>query len=396
MIITENNASLDVQIHNELYLVDANCVACLPEPSFEQPETLLQSPVNGQVTFDPTAIEGANFDANDVAAIQQAILDGADPTAILEATAAGAGAEGSANAGYVTVEYNNPEVLASTFFETSATRSGVEERDEADDLDVTIFADGGQSLQSSVTEGSISLSSYPQTISSSVLVEAGGDLALDTASFVPETSSLESLLTELNSDITSAGQPVAFVYDEAQNAIIGTQEGNEVLRIEIEATSLGRDLELEVVTTISQGIDHVASVADGQVFISGDQINIAFDITGADIGGNSIQAPIGFTTTVIDGDDPAPQNVTFENVESSSTPITGTFVDIGSDQLATVTFNQEGLSQFDGLLSDNQATEAVLSEDGSTITLSIAGSNETVLTISLNTDGTYQLSNLSR
>ncbi|MCS0407406.1 retention module-containing protein [Vibrio diabolicus] len=389
VIITENNASLDVQIHNELYLVDANCVACLPEPSFEQPETLLQSPVNGQVTFDPTAIEGANFDANDVAAIQQAILDGADPTAILEATAAGAGAEGSANAGYVTVEYNNPEVLASTFFETSATRSGVEERDEADDLDVTIFADGGQSLQSSVTEGSISLSSYPQTISSSVLVEAG-DLALDTASFVPETSSLESLLTELNSDITSAGQPVAFVYDEAQNVIIGTQEGNEVLRIEIEATSLGRDLELEVVTTISQGIDHVASVADGQVSISGDQINIAFDITGADIGGNSIQAPIDFTTTVIDGDDPAPQNVTFENVESSSTPITGTFVDIGSDQLATVTFNQEGLSQFDGLLSDNQATEAVLSEDGSTITLSIASSNETVLTISLNTDGTYQ------
>ncbi|MEI8630090.1 retention module-containing protein [Vibrio sp. M60_M70] len=389
VIITENNASLDVQIHNELYLVDANCVACLPEPSFEQPETLLQSPVNGQVTFDPTAIEGANFDANDVAAIQQAILDGADPTAILEATAAGAGAEGSANAGYVTVEYNNPEVLASTFFETSATRSGVEERDEADDLDVTIFAGGGQSLQSSVTEGSISLSSYPQTISSSVLVEAG-DLALDTASFVPETSSLESLLTELNSDITSGGQPVAFVYDEAQNAIIGTQGGNEVLRIEIEATSLGRDLELEVVTTISQGIDHVASIADGQVSIVGDQINIAFDITGADIGGNSIQAPIDFTTTVIDGDDPAPQNVTFENVESSSTPITGTFVDIGSDQLATVTFNQEGLSQFDGLLSDNQATEAVLSEDGSTITLSIAGSNETVLTISLNTDGTYQ------
>ncbi|PQJ42940.1 adhesin [Vibrio campbellii] len=395
VIITENGASIEVIAQGSLYLVDENCVACIPAPSLEQQPTdaVVQAPVDGQINVDLTAAADAEFGAEDVAAIQQAILEGADPTAILEATAAGpaggGGGSGSANAGFVTVEYNNPEVLASTFFETSAPTGNTDTEDDPDGLNVTVFADGGQSLSYRVVEGSISLSSYPQTISSSVLVEAG-DLALDTASFVPETSSLESLLSELNSDITSGGQPVAFVYDEAQNAIVGTQEGNEVLRIEIEATSLGRDLELEVVTTISQGIDHVASVADGQVSIVGDQINIAFDITGADIGGNSIQAPIDFTTTVIDGDDPAPQNVTFENVESSSTPITGTFVDIGSDQLATVTFNQEGLSQFDGLLSDNQVTEAVLSEDGSTITLSIAGSSETVLTISLNTDGTYQ------
>ncbi|AXB33018.1 type I secretion C-terminal target domain-containing protein [Vibrio campbellii] len=395
VIITENGASIEVIAEGSLYLVDENCVACIPVPSLEQQPTdaVVQAPVDGQINVDPTAAADAEFGAEDVAAIQQAILEGADPTAILEATAAGpasgGGGSGSANAGFVTVEYNNPEVLASTFFETSAPTGNTDTEDDPDGLNVTVFADGGQSLSSQVVEGSISLSSYPQTISSTVQVEAG-DLALDTASFVPETSSLESLLTELNSDITSGGQPVAFVYDEAQNAIIGTQEGNEVLRIEIEATSLGRDLELEVVTTISQGVDHVASVADGQVSIVGDQINIAFDITGADIGGNNIQAPVDFTTTVIDGDDPAPQNVTFENVESSSTPITGTFVDIGSDQLATVTFNQEGLSQFDGLLSDNQATEAVLSEDGSTITLSIAGSSEIVLTISLNTDGTYQ------
>ncbi|UTZ29158.1 retention module-containing protein [Vibrio campbellii] len=395
VIITENGASIEVIAEGSLYLVDENCVACIPAPSLEQQPTdaVVQAPVDGQINVDPTAAADAEFGAEDVAAIQQAILEGADPTAILEATAAGpasgGGGSGSANAGFVTVEYNNPEVLASTFFETSAPTGNTDTEDDPDGLNVTVFADGGQFLSSQVVEGSISISSYPQTISSTVQIEAG-DLALDTASFVPETFSLESLLTELNSDITSGGQPVAFVYDEAQNAIIGTQEGNEVLRIEIEATSLGRDLELEVVTTISQGIDHVASVADGQVSIVGDQINIAFDITGADIGGNSIQVPIDFTTTVIDGDDPAPQNVTFENVESSSTPITGTFVDIGSDQLATVTFNQEGLSQFDGLLSDNQATEAVLSEDGSTITLSIAGSNDTVLTISLNTDGTYQ------
>ncbi|HHG3488971.1 TPA: retention module-containing protein [Vibrio parahaemolyticus] len=389
VIVTENNASLDVLINNELYLVDQNCVACLPEPSSEQPETLVQTSVDGQIAFDPTVIDGANFDANDVAAIQQAILEGADPTAILEATAAGGDASGSANAGYVTVEYNNPEMLASTFFETSAIRTGVQDREETDDINVTIFADGGQSLESEVTEGSISLTTYPQSIATSVSVEAG-DLPLDPSSFVPSAASLESLLAELNTDIQSGGKAVDFSYDEAQNAIIGVQDGNEVLRIEIEATSLGRDIELEVTTTISQGIDHVASVNDGQVSIVGDRISIEFEMTGTDIGGNSIRTPIDFVTTIIDGDNPAPQDISFENEESSSTPITGTFVEIGSDQLAFVTFNQESLSQFDGLLSDNQATVATLSEDGSNITLTVAGTGEVVLSITLNTDGTYQ------
>ncbi|HCE4789339.1 TPA: retention module-containing protein [Vibrio parahaemolyticus] len=389
VIVTENNASLDVLINNELYLVDQNCVACLPEPSSEQPETLVQTPVDGQIAFDPTAIDSANFDANDVAAIQQAILEGADPTAILEATAAGGDASGSANAGYVTVEYNNPEMLASTFFETSAARTGVQDREETDDINVTIFADGGQSLESEVTEGSISLTTYPQSIATSVSVEAG-DLPLDPSSFVPSAASLESLLAELNTDIQSGGKAVEFSYDEAQNAIIGVQDGNEVLRIEIEATSLGRDIELEVTTTISQGIDHVASVDDRQVSIVGDRISIEFEMTGTDIGGNSIRTPIDFVTTIIDGDNPAPQDISFENEESSSTPITGTFVEIGSDQLASVTFNQESLSQFDGLLSDNQATVATLSEDGSKITLTVAGTGEVVLSITLNTDGTYQ------
>ncbi|HDM8129369.1 TPA: retention module-containing protein, partial [Vibrio harveyi] len=394
VVITENGAALEVIAEGALYLVDENCVACIPTSSPEQDssDALVVAPVDGKVNVDPTATGDAEFGEEDVAAIQQAILEGADPTAILEATAAGpggGGGAGSANAGFVTIEYNNPEILASTFFETSAPTTDTETDEDLDGINVTIFADGGQTLSSQVTEGSISLSTYPQTISSTVVVGAA-DLALDTDSFVPEAASLASLLAELNADITSGGVAVSFVYDENQNAIIGTQGSNEVLRIEIDATSLGLDAELEVTTTISQGIDHLPSIADGQVSIAGDQISIAFDITGADVGGNSILAPVDFTTTVIDGDNPSSQDIAFENVESSSTPITGSFVDIGSDQLSSVSFNQEGLSQFNGLLSDNQATEATLSDDGSTIILSIAGSNETVLSISLNTDGTYQ------
>ncbi len=298
VVITENGAALEVIAEGALYLVDENCVACIPTSSPEQDssDALVVAPVDGKVNVDPTATGDAEFGEEDVAAIQQAILEGADPTAILEATAAGpggGGGAGSANAGFVTIEYNNPEILASTFFETSAPTTDTETDEDLDGINVTIFADGGQTLSSQVTEGSISLSTYPQTISSTVVVGAA-DLALDTDSFVPEAASLASLLAELNADITSGGVAVSFVYDENQNAIIGTQGSNEVLRIEIDATSLGLDAELEVTTTISQGIDHLPSIADGQVSIAGDQISIAFDTTGADVGGKQYSSSSGF------------------------------------------------------------------------------------------------------
>ncbi|CAE6927657.1 COG2931 [Vibrio sp. B1REV9] len=392
VIITINGSSLDVVANGSLFLVDENCFACIPEPKLGQEnQDVVTAQIDGKVSVDPTVT--TDFDADDVAAIQQAILEGADPTAILEATAAGpaagGGASGSANAGFVTIEYNNPEVLASTFFETTASFDNTDLNDDLNGFDITILADGGQSLSSELTEGSISLSSYPQSVTSKVIIDAA-DLPLDPNSFVPEPASLASLLEELNADITSGGEPVSFVFDTEQNAIIGTQDGQDVIRIDIEAISVGRDVQLEVVTTINQGIDHVPSVADGLVSFDNDQIQIAFDITGSDIGGNSILSPIDIVTTIADGDNPSVQNITIENVESSSAIIDGRFVDIGSDKIATATFDQESLAQFDGLLSDSLTTIASLSDDGSRITLSIADTNDVVLTISLNTDGAYQ------
>ncbi|BBM66553.1 hypothetical protein VA249_31990 [Vibrio alfacsensis] len=392
VIITINGASIDVIANGSLFLVDENCFACIPEPKLGQEDLdVVTAEIEGKVSVDPTV--ATDFDADDVAAIQQAILEGADPTAILEATAAGpaaaGGASGSANAGFVTIEYNNPEVLASTFFETTASFDNTDLNDDLNGFDITILADGGQSLSSELTEGSISLSSYPQSITSQVIVDAA-DLPLEPNSFVPEPTSLALLLEELSTDITSGGESVSFVFSAEQNAIIGTQDGQDVIRIDIEAISAGRDVQLEVVTTISQGIDHVPSVADGLVSFDNDQIQIAFDIIGSDIGGNSILSPVDIVTTIADGDDPSVQNITIENVESSSALIEGRFIDIGSDQIATATFDQESLAQFDGLLSDSLTTIASLSDDGSRITLSIADTNDVVLTISLNTDGTYQ------
>ena len=73
-----------------------------------------------------------------LAAIQEAILGGADPTQILEATAAGGGL-GSANAGFVTIDYNYTETHPSTFFETAGLAKQTVDEDREEFRAITPF-----------------------------------------------------------------------------------------------------------------------------------------------------------------------------------------------------------------------------------------------------------------
>jgi len=73
-------------------------------------------------TFNPLDVAQAPIDAeSEVDALQQALLEGADPTQVGEATAAGAGAGGSGNEGsdFVTVNYLAPEVTPTSGFDTT-------------------------------------------------------------------------------------------------------------------------------------------------------------------------------------------------------------------------------------------------------------------------------------
>ncbi|WP_143696937.1 retention module-containing protein [Vibrio coralliilyticus] len=386
IMITARNASVVLSADGVPSEIDENSISL----DLESAETGAWhvAPVDGDVEFDLDQLGEGALSEDDIAAIQGAILDGADPTQILEATAAGAGGAGSANGGFVTIDYNGTEVLASTFFETSAQAQDDAEETE-DELRTLVFAAGGESISEALVEGSLSSGTYPQSETATVTIFAG-DLPLDADSFVPEPASLASLLAELNSDITSSGEAVTFTYDSAENAIIGVNAQGEVLRIDIDTTLIGKDVSLELTTTVSQPIDHVDSVGGGQVAISDDQISVSFDITGADSGGNAIRAPIDAQVSIGDGVNPTPQATNVQNVESDSTLIQGEFVEIGSDALASVTFDSFALQQFDGLLSDNQSTTATLSDDGTTITLTADGSGDTVLTVSVDTQGQYE------
>nr|WP_146162411.1 retention module-containing protein [Vibrio splendidus] len=382
IVITANKSELVLGVQNDSIPVAENCVGCVDENA-----EWVDAPIAGEVNFDLQQADAETFTEDDLAAIQEAILGGADPTQILEATAAGGGL-GSANAGFVTIDYNYTETHPSTFFETAGLAEQTVDEDREEFRSIT-RSSGGQSISETLTEGSISGNTYPQSVTTTETIIAGS-LALAPDSFIPETLSLASLLSELNSDITSSGQSVIFTYDATTNSIVGVQGTDEVLRIDIDAVSVGNNIELSLTTTISQPIDHVPSVGGGQVSYTGDQIDIAFDIQGEDTAGNPLATPVNAQVSVFDGIDPSVESVNITNVETSSAAIEGTFSNIGSDNLQSAVFDASALDQFDGLLSDNQNTLARLSDDGTTITLSIQGRGEVVLTISLDTDGTYK------
>ncbi|WP_133149747.1 retention module-containing protein, partial [Vibrio cyclitrophicus] len=382
IVITSNGSEVLLGVQNAAIPVGENCVGCV-----DNNVAWAEVPIAGEVNFDSEQADAGTFTDDDLAAIQDAILGGADPTQILEATAAGGGL-GSANAGFVTIDYNYTQIQPTTFFETTGLDDEVTEEPREEFRSIT-RSSGGQSISGVLTEGSISDNTYPQSITSTETIIAGS-LALAPDSFTPETLSLASLLSELNSDITSSGQPVTFTYDAVTNSIVGVQGSDEVLRIDIEAVSVGNNIELSLITTISQPIDHVPSVGGGQVSYTGDQIDIAFDIQGEDSAGNPLATLVNAQVSVFDGIDPSVESVNITNVETSSTAIEGAFSNIGSDNLQSAVFDASALEQFDGLLSDNQNTLARLSDDGTTITLSIQGRGEVVLTISLDTDGTYK------
>ncbi|RBM24785.1 retention module-containing protein, partial [Vibrio tarriae] len=401
IIITVNESGITLQTTQGAVQVDANCVACLPEFAADGQPEVQATPVQGEINVDLTQLDTANFDEQAIAAIQQAILDGVDPTTALEAAAAGAGAGagGSANGGAITIAYNFLEVLASTAFDTQGYSQAFSTTQIL--VNPLRFAAGGESLSAQVTEGSLSLGTYPQTSIVTSFITAG-NLALLPASFVPEAAFLTSLLAELNQDITSSGQPVVFRYDAATNSIIGEQNGSEVLNIAIGAESVGRDLNLTITTTLNQPIDHLPSVGGGLVSITGDQISIALQLTGTDSNGNPIQAPIDIVVAINDGSAPVMVDEPTLSLNENDLPtgsdgadpltVSGQFdTQLGSDQVAFYQIDPSTANPIAGLTSQGDAV--ILGEptliDGNRVYQATAGGRD-IFQLTLNADGSYQ------
>ncbi|GAK84171.1 RTX toxins and related Ca2+-binding proteins [Vibrio ponticus] len=203
----------------------------------------------------------------------------------------------------------------------------------------------------------------------------------------------------MNKEITSSGKAVEFVYDPATNAIIGSQEGETVLTIDIDAVQSGKNISLSLVTTLEKPMDHnVDAGSQGLVRFTDNLLQVDLTINGADTNGNELKQPISVTVSVEDGDEQLAVEVDESYTEavtlSADNPYqtSGSVFELGADELAEIRFDAGALAQFAGVLSDNQETEVTLSDDGKTLTLALKDNPETViLAIVLAEDGTYTI-----
>lgn len=89
----------------------------------------------------------------DIAALQQAILAGEDPTVDFEAPAAGGNGLSSSIGGYAIIQYDNTSVLARAGFETAYEPLAPEVAVEDDS--VIVPPGGGEAISLSITEGDL-------------------------------------------------------------------------------------------------------------------------------------------------------------------------------------------------------------------------------------------------
>ncbi|WP_117235426.1 retention module-containing protein [Vibrio maerlii] len=414
ILIVANGARVRVDVDGKQFIVDENCAACLTPNSLllledEPPlrvtevsaDVLVGAPLeNGEFSLPEESLQAtALSQPDDLAAIQEAILLGADPTELLEATAAGGSvAPSEARVGLLSIIATHVEVIPETHFETMGIESSFEFVDEEELYDPTRLAEGGQSFSGIVSEGSITLDSYPQSIQSTVLI-AAGERPLNPASFTILPANVNQLLTELASEIRSNGETVSFNFDSTNNQVVGSLNGEDVLSVRISAQNQGLDAIVSVQTTVFAPIDHSSVNNSGLIRLANDQIILNIQLTGQDEAGVSLLSPLNLTLSITDGVNPSVNERVVESTESvgleGATPdaTSAQAIDLGSDYLSDIQFVESSLDQLKTILSNNQATEFGLSEDGRIVTVYLEGQPALkVAEISLNLDGSVNVS----
>ncbi|OEE67526.1 hypothetical protein A1OO_17425 [Enterovibrio norvegicus FF-33] len=382
IIIAGAGASYVVMVNGEPVLVHEPCATCVQI----RDEGIEVVGLIGNVDVQQNA-QAITLLGDEIAALQQAIVAGTDPTEDFEEPATGLAGLSSSISGFAVIQYDYASVLPEAGFTTSYT-SSTPILEQEDDFSI-IPALGGETLDLTLVEGDLAPKTgdqaYPVTTISSVLITASS-LALDADSFVIEPTLLTALLAELTADTKSGGQALIYNVSDDGKVITGKLGNETILTISVDGEAAGRGVELTVTVTLNGPLDHRSGDTSGLVTVSREAIDIALAVQGQDTSGNPLDRPIDINIAILDGAAPTinPQNITHnENIlDYVSEPIPLN-VGVNSDLLESVRFVSTPalVTQLESITSNGAAT--VYSISGDEILVSLA-SDPTVIVFAIN------------
>ncbi|MDD1793095.1 retention module-containing protein [Enterovibrio sp. ZSDZ42] len=369
IILAEPKASYVMMVNGEPVLVHEPCSTCTLINDRGVDVVGLIGNINVQQNTQAIALL-----EDEISALQQAILAGADPSQSFEEPAAG-GALSSSIGGFAVIQYDYTSVLVEAGFATSYTPPS--EILLQEDNPPNVPPVGGESIRLTIAEGDLtpvdSISGYPTTATSSVLIPASS-LPLLADSFVIESDALSALVAELANDTTSNGKAISYRVSDDGKTIVGEVDGVAIVTIAVSAESSGRNVELTVTITLDGPLDHIAGNDSGLVTISGNTIDISVPVQGEDAAGRPLDEPITVNIAIEDGANPAvnPDNTThnenFLDYVSEPIPLN---VGTNSDLLASVSFisTPELVAQLESITSNGEGTNYTISASRISVTL---------------------------
>lgn len=404
-VLVMNSKVIYVQMVNgEPRLSETACPTCMVV--LDDGSGVQVSALNPSLVLNPAAAQQTQFTPEQIEQIRELVLENEDAKQALtqpenneeDDEPVDSETEFSSASNTVLfafVPYDHAAILAEAGYDTHGYPSNFTDLLGVDGIAV-VNARGGASASTSLTEGDLSVLAgdsgpgYPISTSVSVEVDAG-TRPLDPTTFTFEPVQLQSLLTELNNEITSGGKPVEFSFDATTNSIIGVLDGKTIFSATISAsTDNNRDVTVTVDVIVSGPLDHLNQGNNsGLVINANDQIDINLSIQGKDTNGNDLNDPISVDVTVNDGVDPSlgkDPGLILDELDDQGVPVHGQVpVNIGSDGTHSITIDANQ-PIFDGLTSQSVPVHYVV--DGQTLTvLNFLG--EVVFTLEVQNDGSY-------
>lgn len=278
-------------------------------------------------------------------------------------------------------------------------------------------AAGGQTGSISITEGTLS-SSDPEAGYNPAITNSSGIISIDAGveRLNPTTvqikpSDLSTLITELETDLTSGGQTLVFKYDSVSGTLVGrvgSDTGAIALTIVLTATQNGQGVDINVSMTQHLPLDHDQDSSGGNssgwVTVNDSEIHINLPVQVQDTDGDYLDSPVDVGLIIVDGINPTftvDSGVTVDesainaggknhqgsNPDSDTETATGQInITLGSDEIANFKIDIEAFNTDGSLKSQGVIVELVDNNDG---TFSgIAGGRE-VFTVTFTADGAY-------